>query len=297
MLTLVRWLSNWPLPWLHAIGGVLGWFAYLASPTYRRRLRENARLAGLDAAQTRAAVAEAGRLVTEVPWLWLGRRSRPILRHVSWDGDALIDEALAAGRGLVLLTPHLGSFEACALAYAERWGGARPLTALYRPAKQAWLRAFEEQARSRPGLATAPATLAGVRQLLRALKRGEAVGLLPDQVPPQGQGAWAPFFGRPAYTMTLATRLVQLGGAPWLVAWGERLPRGAGWRIVVRAPSQPLPAAAESDDALLSECARVLNAEMERVIRQCPTQYLWGYNRYKGPRRPDTPAAGAVAAA
>ncbi|MCU0927757.1 MAG: lysophospholipid acyltransferase family protein [Burkholderiaceae bacterium] len=294
MLTLVRWLSNWPLPWLHAIGGVLGWLTYLASPTYRRRLRENAELAGLGRAQIRAAVAEAGRFVAEVPWLWLGRHAQPISRHVNWDGDALIDEALAAGRGLVLLTPHLGSFEVCAQAYAERWGGARPMTALYRPAKQAWLRTFEEQARSRPGLATAPTTLAGVRQLLRALKRGETVGLLPDQVPPQGQGAWAPFFGRPAYTMTLATRLVQLGGAPWLVMWAERLPRGAGWKLVVRAPQQPLPTAAESDEALQAACARVLNAEMERVIRQCPTQYLWGYNRYKGPRRPDAPAGATV---
>jgi KDO2-lipid IV(A) lauroyltransferase len=291
MLTLVRWLSNWPLSWLHALGGVLGWTAYLASPTYRRRLRENATLAGLDAPQRRTAIAEAGRLVSEVPWLWLGRRSQPISAHVTWEGDALIDEALAAGRGLVLLTPHIGSFEVCAQAYAERWGTNRPLTVLYRPARQDWLRELEEGARSRPGLATAPTTLAGVRQLLRALKRGETVGLLPDQVPPQGQGAWAPFFGRPAYTMTLATRLTQLGGAPWLTMWAERRPAGAGWRVVVRAPSQALPTGAGDDEALQIACATVLNAEMERVIRQCPTQYLWGYHRYKRPRRPDAPAA------
>jgi KDO2-lipid IV(A) lauroyltransferase len=285
MLTLVRWLSNWPLPWLHALGGVLGWIAYLASPTYRRRLRENAARAGLGAAQARAAVAEAGRLVAEVPWLWLGRETRPVSARVSWEGAHLIEEALAAGRGLVLLTPHLGSFEACAQAYAERWGARHPLTALYRPAKQPWLRELEEGARSRPGLATAPTSLAGVRQMLRALRRGDTVGLLPDQVPPQGQGAWAPFFGRPAYTMTLAARLVQLAGAPWLLAWAERLPRGAGWRIVVRAPAQALPTAADDDETLLADCARVLNAEMEDVIRQCPTQYLWGYNRYKQPRQ------------
>ena len=101
---------------------------------------------------------------------------------------------------------------------------------LYRPARKAWLRELVDTSRTRPGLAVAPATLAGVRQMMRALRRGEAVGLLPDQVPPDGMGVWAPFFGRPAYTMTLAARLVQQTGAALLLAWGERLPRGAATR-------------------------------------------------------------------
>ena len=281
MLVLLRWLSRWPLRALHAAGAWLGWIAYGSSGRYRRRLADNARAAGLSAAQRRAAVAEAGKLVAEIPWLFLGAAARPISRHVRWDGDALVDEALAGGRGLVLLTPHLGSFEVCAQAYAERWGAVHPMTALYRPARQQWLREFEAEARSRPGLETAPTTLAGVRQMLRALKRGDTVGLLPDQVPPEGQGVWAPFFGRDAYTMTLAARLAHTG-APWLLMWAERLPRGGGWRVCVRAPLQPLP-----DDDVAA--ATAVNAEMQRVIGHCPTQYLWGYHRYRQPR----PAAGA----
>jgi KDO2-lipid IV(A) lauroyltransferase len=66
------------------------------------------------------------------------------------------------------------------------------------------------------------------------------VGLLPDQVPPDGMGVWAPFYGRPAYTMTLAARLVQQTGAALLLIWAERLPAGRGWVLRV-SPARPCP--------------------------------------------------------
>jgi len=282
---LFRWLAGRSLRTLHALGAVLGWLAWLGSRRYRHLLRTNARRAGLSAAQRRAAVAEAGKLAAEVPWLWIGAASQPISRHVQWEGAALVDELLAAGRGLVLLTPHLGGFEVCGQAYAERWGARWPMTALYRPARQPWLREFEQRSRQRPGLAMAPTTLAGVRQMLRALRRGETVGLLPDQVPPEGQGVWAPFFGEPAYTMTLAARLLRQTGAPAAVMWVRRLPRGAGYRVQVLRLPVPLPpseGAAGSDEFA---DASAINAAMEAVIGLAPEQYLWGYDRYKRPRR------------
>ena len=284
MLTLIRWLSRWSLSTLHGWGAGLGWLAYAASPSYRRRLDAHAALAGLSTAQRRQAVAEAGRLVAELPWLWLRPADRPLGAAVQWQGDALIANALDEGRGLVLLTPHLGCFEVCAQAIAERFGDRTRLTAMYRPARQPWLRTLEETARARPGLATAPAALSGVRQMIRALRRGEAVGLLPDQVPPDGMGVWAPFYGRPAYTMTLAARLVQQTGAALLMIWAERLPRGRGYVLRVCQPAQQLPTLAADDAALQVACATVINAEMARLIAQCPTQYLWGYARYKQPR-------------
>ena len=284
MLMLIRWLSRWSLSTLHAWGAGLGWLAYAASPAYRRRLNAHAALAGLSTAQRRQAVAEAGRLVAELPWLWLRPADRPLGAAVQWQGDALIASALDEGRGLVLLTPHLGCFEVCAQAIADRFGDRTRLTAMYRPARQPWLRTLEEAARARPGLATAPAALSGVRQMIRALRRGEAVGLLPDQVPPQGMGVWAPFYGRPAYTMTLAARLVQQTGAALLMIWAERLPDGRGFALRVCAPSQPLPTAAADDQALQVACATAVNAEMERLIAESPGQYLWGYHRYKQPR-------------
>ncbi len=269
MKTLFRGLALLPLPLLHGIGAVLGWLAFLGSPTYRRRFHENARQAGFAPASVRSAVGEAGKLVAEVPRLWFGSRV-----PIEWENEACIEAARARGRGVVFLTPHLGCFEVSAQGYARRYG---PITVLYRRARKEWLRELVDTARMRANLATAPTTLAGVRQMLRALKAGEAVGLLPDQVPPEGLGVWAQFFGRDAYTMTLPARLAQQTGAAIVLAWAERLPWGRGFRIHLRSWDEGI--AADPHAA-----ARQVNEQMERLIRECPAQYLWGYARYKEPR-------------
>lgn len=281
MTALFRWLSHRSLGFLHTLGAGVGWLGYWFSPTYRQRFDDHVERAGIGAAAARAAIAEAGRMVMELPFLWLRPASRPLSGFTRIEGAELIEQAHAAGRGVLLLTPHLGCFEICAQAYAERFASQYgPVTVLYRPARQPWLREVMEASRAREGLATAPASLAGVRQMIRALRRGEAVGLLPDQVPPGGQGEWAPFFGRPAYTMTLAARLAQQTGAALLLVWGERLPRGQGY--VVR--FQPMTEALPADPAAQAESAAIVNRAMEHLIRQRPQQYLWGYHRYKAPR-------------
>ena len=265
--------SRLPLGLAQALGGLLGWCVFVASATYRRRFLAQARQAGLSAAQWRPAVAAAGQLVAELPRLWLGA---PV--PVQWVGQVHVETALALGRGVVFLTPHLGCFEVAAQAYAVRFGAARPVTVLFRPPRQPWLRDWVTRVRSRPGLLTATTTQAGVRQLLRALKQGQCVGLLPDQVPPKGQGQWLPFFGRPAYTMTLAARLSQQTGACVLMVWGERLPGGDGFRVHV----QPLPGPLAADTV---QAATQINQALEGLILSCPGQYLWGYARYKQPRQ------------
>jgi KDO2-lipid IV(A) lauroyltransferase len=273
MRLVFKLLSHLPLWLLHGMGWVLGWLAFLLSSTYRRRFVANARQAGLSAAQRRAAVGESGRLVAELPRLWLGPAA-----PVAWQGREHVVQALQAGRGVVFLTPHLGCFEITAQAYAQEFGQhGMPMTVLFRPPRQAWLAPLVTQSRARPGMETAPTTLAGVKQMLKALKAGHCVGLLPDQVPPQSQGVWAPFFGHEAYTMTLSARLAAQSGATVLLAWGERLPWGRGYTVHV----QPLTATLPTD---LTQAAGEINAAMEVLIRQCPTQYLWGYARYKAPR-------------
>ncbi|WP_298827969.1 lysophospholipid acyltransferase family protein [uncultured Piscinibacter sp.] len=281
MIRLFRWLSRRPLGLLHTLGAGVGWIGYLLSPTYRHRFRDHVRQAGVSAAAARAAIAEAGRMVMELPFLWLRPATRPLAEFTRIEGAELVAAAHADGRGLLLLTPHLGCFEICAQAYAERFAPQYgPVTVLYRPAKQGWLREVIESSRARPGLATAPASLAGVRQMIRALRRGETVGLLPDQVPPEGMGEWAPFFGRPAYTMTLAARLAQQTGAAVLLIWGERLRGGRGYVVRILPMNEALPV----DVAAQAESAAVINRAMESLIRQCPQQYLWGYHRFKEPR-------------
>ena len=272
MRFLFHLLARWPLWLLHAWGVVLGWAVFFLSPSYRRRFLANAGQAGLRASAWRAAVGNAGCLAMELPRLWLGR---PVA--VRWQGAEAVDEALALGRGVVFITPHLGCFEITAQAYAARYGHAHPMTALYRPARQAWLARLEAIARDRPGLRTAPTTLGGVKQMLKALKRGECVGLLPDQVPPLQQGVWTPFFGKPAYTMTLAVRLAQQTGAVTLLVWGERLSLGRGYVVHVL-PAHAI-TAEQGEDAVVQ-----MNRALEALVLQHPGQYLWGYARYKQPR-------------
>jgi KDO2-lipid IV(A) lauroyltransferase len=287
MLPLFRLLSHVPLRALHAAGAILGWCVFLASSTYRRRLIDHAAQAGYRFAQVRPAVAHIGRMVAELPCLWLGAAPA-----VAWDNVACIDAAYAQGQGVVLLTPHLGCFEIVAQALALRYHAQHgPLTVLFRPARKAWIAPLVAASRQRPGLAAVPTTLAGVRHMIRALRQGQAVGLLPDQVPPEGLGLWAPFFGRPAYTMTLAARLAQQTGAQVRLVWGERLPAGRGYLLHARELQAPLP-------TTLPEAVEQLNGELERLIRECPQQYLWSYGRYKPPREqspepPPTEVSGA----
>ena len=284
MPVVFRLFSVLPLWLLHAVGAALGWLAFLASVTYRRRFLANAALAGYRFAQVRAGVAHAGRMVAELPRLWLGA---PLPCRM--EGTRHVDQAYAAGRGIVYLTPHMGCFELSAQAAALRWSAQHgPITVLYRPARQPWLARLMETARNRPGMQAVPTTLSGVRQMLKALRRGEAVGLLPDQVPPQGQGVWLPVFGRAAYTMTLAARLAQQTGAAVLLARCEREPLGRGFTVHIEPLAAPLQASLEEGTLQISQA-------MEQVIRQCPEQYLWGYGRYKVPRGEALPGSAGPA--
>lgn len=273
MTRIFRLFSHLPLWLLHATGWLLGWTAFLLSRDYRGRFLENVVLAGVGRKHWLPAVGESGCMLAELPRLWLGA-AVPIV----WDGAHHVDEALASQRGIVFLTPHLGCFEVTAQAYAERFGAAvQPMTVLFRPPRKGWLQEVVMQSRQRPGLSTAPTTLGGVKQLIKALKAGQSVGLLPDQVPPQGMGVWVPFFGKPAYTMTLSARLSQQTGATVLVAWGERLAWGRGYVVHVA----PLQQALSAD---MEVAATQINCAMEQLILQRPQQYLWGYARYKQPK-------------
>ncbi len=279
-LIIFKALACLPLPLLHNLGALAGWLAWLLSPVYRRNFSAHIAQAGMMEAKT-AAIAEAGKGLLELPKIWLRPQDEVLERVVKVSGWELVESAWAAGRGILFLTPHMGCFEITAQYYAAR----KPMTVLYRRPKKDWLAPLIEQGRG-ANLKLAPADLSGVRRLLKALKGGEAVGMLPDQVPGKGEGAWVEFFGRPAYTMTLAARLAQSvpGGATVLLAYAERLHYGAGYHLKLFPLSAPL-----AGD-LMQRTAQ-LNREIEGLIRLCPEQYLWGYNRYKEPRGAGAPPA------
>jgi KDO2-lipid IV(A) lauroyltransferase len=281
LVVLFRILSVFPLPLLHALGAAMGWLVYGLSPSYRKRLRANLAQAGYDA-HWRAAVAEAGKAAIELAFVWCANPQR-VARHATVENWDLVQARLDAGRGIVFLTPHLGCFEMTAQQIALRTA----LTVMYRPPRKSALKPLVEGARARHNLHLAPANLSGVRILAKTLKGGQPIGLLPDQVPQEGEGVWAPFFGRNAYTMTLPAKLAQLGKADILLVYAERRAHGAGY--IVRF--------VEFDGDLSgtgAEQAAAINRAMEQLIARAPAQYFWSYNRYKQPdgvAGPDTEVA------
>jgi KDO2-lipid IV(A) lauroyltransferase len=282
LVILFHFMSLLPLRLLHLLGAALGWLVYLASPSYRRRLRANLEGAGFGAALG-SAVAESGKAIVELAFVWCAPPQR-VARHATEENYALVQAALDAGRGIVFLTPHLGCFEITAQQVALR----TELTVMYRPPRKAALKPLIEGARARHNLHLAPATMAGVRMLAKALKKGQPIGLLPDQVPQEGEGVWAPFFGRSAYTMTLPAKLAQMGEPAVILVYAERLAAGKGY-VVRFVPFEG------SLEGTAVEQASAINRAMERLIARCPAQYFWSYNRYKQPDGVAAPDARAAA--
>jgi KDO2-lipid IV(A) lauroyltransferase len=296
MYLLFRFLSLFPLAFLHALGGALGWLVWAGSPRYRVQFRANVAQAGLTFQAAQPAIAEAGRFVAELPKLWMRPQNESCLDNaaytVTFEGQAHAQEAFGQGKGVIFFGPHCGSFELGPQALAELYG---PITAIYRPARKPWLAAIEQATRQRPQLRVVPASLSGIRLMHKTLKANQAVALLTDQVPPEGLGVWAPFFGKPAYTMTLAARLALQSGAVVLPVSCERLSSGRGYAIKIWPPvdvntvnNAGLDGAAKPD--LLTVVTRI-NAAIEAIVLSQPGQYLWGYGRYKTPRQ-ESPAKG-----
>lgn len=271
MLNLVKLLAYLPLSWLQAIGRFIGVLIYLYPSKYRKRLRRNARQAGYDDPKFRLrAAAQAGAMITEIPKVWW--RTESCLAKTFSPDEHIVKQAIAENKGILYLTPHLGCFEITAR-HLTQYG---PLTVMFRPSRSKLLDPIVDSARDMHNLHAVPANRKGVKEFVRALKRGEAVGMLPDQVPREGDGIWLPVFGRYALTMTLAARLAIQTGVSIILTAGERLPNGKGWRIHYLRLEEPLPNQAD-------ELAAKINQALETLIRRFPEQYIWSYNRYKEP--------------
>ena len=274
---LLRLVALLPLALAQAIGAGIGWLLWripngprqvaernLAACLPEWSAAERARLLRRNLMETGKGFMELGAL-----WRWPGARVLALVQGVV-AGEEALAAAVRAGRGAILLTPHLGSWEMAGLYYSSR----HPLTILYRPSRVG-LDDISRQGRGRFGGQVVSTDPGGVRALLTSLRAGQVLGILPDQDPGDERGVFAPFFGRAANTMTLAPRLALKTGAPVFLTWAERLPRGRGYVVHLR--ELPEVAAAASLDA----AAAALNRGVEAAVRSLPTQYLWAYKRFK----------------
>ncbi len=217
------------------------------------------------------------------PWLWCRPKSESVLpKVIRWDGIETFEAALGERKGVILLTPHIGSWELFGQAVGERFMATHgPITALFRPPRKELMAGLMDGSRDRPGLQTLPTTVAGVRGLMRALRAGGYTGILPDQVPPEGQGVWR---------HSSASRPTR---SPCLPGWHSRPGRtcssasASGCRAAPAMRSGSSPSMARPS-AIARRRRRpppaALNAGIEGLIRSLPGQYVWDYARYKQPR-------------
>lgn len=273
----MRLCAMLPLRGAHALGAALGSILALIPGRIRRITQcnvelcfpelspaEQRRLASRSLRGTGRTVAETGAL-----WHWPPDRVLGLIKEV--EGRAPVDAALQAGRGGILMTPHLGNWELVGLYCSTVY----PLTSLYRPPRMKGLETYMRESRERFGAKLVPTNAGGIRHLYRALARGEFIGLLPDQEPQAGSGVFAPFFGIEAYTMTLLARLLEKHDVPVFFVYSERLPRGAGFRI------RFAPMTGDFDRTDPVSVCTVMNAGVEACVRRIPEQYQWNYKRFR----------------
>ncbi|STZ76699.1 lysophospholipid acyltransferase family protein [Bergeriella denitrificans] len=276
---LFKFFAALPLPLLHRLAGFLGWAAYHTQRKDRARVFENMAQAGLnpDEQSVKTVFQETAKGALELPVAFFRRPEAIETLFTEIHGWQHIQTALDGGEGLLLITPHIGSYDLAGRYISQQL--PFPLTAMYKPPK---IKAFDtvmQMGRVRGKGKTAPTNMQGVKQVMKALRAGEATIVLPDHVPaPEegGDGVWADFFGKPAYTMTLASKLAQVKGVKALFFVGERLPDGKGFALHI----EPLQGGLSGDK---EHDARVMNRNVEHWIRRFPQQYLFMYNRYKRP--------------
>jgi KDO2-lipid IV(A) lauroyltransferase len=263
-----------PLFVLHGLGKLLGLITYQFDRRFKKRIDTNLKHAFVASDEndlkklTQLTAGEIGKCLMEAPAIWFNspqKNFRWVKRCFGWQH---VETALKKKKGIIFLTPHLGCFEITAQYYAH----FHPITVLFKRPKHNWLANIVLSGRRHSQIHLAEANLHGVKQLIQALKKGEAIGMLPDQIPNEGQGIWAQFFNKPAYTMTLVSKLAESSSATVLIGFGHRLSRGRGYEVYIEPLGQ-------------DHSPQAINNRLEMLIRKYPTQYLWNYRRFKKPNK------------
>ncbi len=274
---LFRLISLFPMRLLQQFGKVIGALAWQFNTQARRVTEENLAIcfpdmeAGERTALTKSSLQQLGMMAMELGYVWCRPSEQILSRITAVHGRSHIDAAIAEGKGIVVLAPHIGSWELLGVYLAQHF----TLTNMYQPPDNPALDAMIYNARQRNGSGLVPTNVTGVKALLKALKRGELVGVLPDQVPPLESGEFAPFFGIPALTATMPFNLLRRTGAKAVVAYAIRVPDSADFHIII----EPVSEALYCDDSATSLAA--LNQSIERCVLAAPEQYQWEYKRFK----------------
>ena len=262
-----------PLIAIHLFGCLLGLLMYLLDAKFRERTVKHisqSHIVSGKIATKNLIISNAmhiGMALMESFSIWFASNARIkslVVRTKNW---GLIEKLKQKNKGVIFLTPHIGSFEIT----AQYYGLFSPIKVMYKPTGRKWINQLIYQGRNKNFVTPVNIELGGMKQILKALKNGEAVGILPDQVPPEGHGEWSSFFNQKVYTMTLVQKLHTLTKAPIIFAMGRRLKIGTGFEI-------------ELFEFKGSVTAKKIDECIETIVKTSPEQYLWNYRRYKLPK-------------
>jgi Kdo2-lipid IVA lauroyltransferase/acyltransferase len=266
LLFILKLIAKIPLPVLRVLATGLGTIAYYSASNMRAIVTQNIAQAGVQL-NVKTVIQRIARGAADMIWVWFNPQAAVAAKVTLVDAVAL-NKALSGEQACMVITPHLGCFEALAKWYSS----IHPMTAMYRRPDKAWAARLIEAARVAPQLSMAPADASGVRMALKTLKNKGTLGILPDQVPKKGEGVWLPWFGRDAYTITLPAKLQASTQAAMYIVCA--LPNPTGWDMVCDPVDVP--------EGLNTEQLTLhLNQALERMVLRAPLDYAWSYKRYK----------------
>ena len=273
-LATFSWL---PLSMLHALARFSGGLLFLLPNRMRETTRKNLKTCFPDRSAEeldsliRESLVHTAATALEMGKAWVAPLPATLKLVRGSEGLSAFNSAVEGPRGVILLAPHLSNWEVFGFFASE----GRPSNFMYQPPQHAGLDKLLRRVRSRNGVNLAPTSRKGVAELLSALKRGEIVGILPDQVPADAGGAFSDFYGQPALTMTLVSKLIQRTGALVFCGFAERLPESKGFMAVF----EPADEAIYSAD--LQESLKGLNRSVESLVNRALPQYQWEYKRFR----------------
>ncbi|MBT8107885.1 MAG: lysophospholipid acyltransferase family protein [Gammaproteobacteria bacterium] len=261
---------------LHFLAACAGWLAWPFRTTTRKITERNIAIAFPDLPSSeqrhlaKASFRQLFHAIADIGPTWLPPVERVLGRISRVIGEEHLRESMTENRGVIVILPHLGNWELIGLYLAARY----PMTSLFKAPKVAAVHDIVLRARQRNGNRLVPTNASGVRALMKALKSRELATILPDQLPPRESGEFAPFFGEPALTMTLVTRLITRCNSKAVLAYATLQPDNS-YQLVFR-PAEEGIYSSDPATALIA-----LNKSVEQCVLDCPEQYRWEYKRFK----------------
>ncbi|MEG0343489.1 MAG: lysophospholipid acyltransferase family protein [Acinetobacter sp.] len=273
---LLNFFSRQPIPIARFIGRLLATVVnvlHISKTSETIRLNIGICFPELDKSQreliTRHAIRNEIQSYMEFFTIWGSAAQKNIARIHQIQGEHYFHDAIAQGKGLVLIVPHFGTWEIMNAWFAQY----TQMTIMYKPIKSDEADQFVRAARSRENANLVPTDESGVRQIFKALKQGGTTVILPDHTPDIG-GELIEYFDIPLYSSNLSAKLIQKTKAKALFLYATRN-NDHGFDMTIEPIDESIYQVSADEGTVM------IFKQIEQLIRQFPEHYHWSYKRFK----------------